>query len=338
MSWYMQTGKDGDVVLNSKINYSRNLRNYRFETTNIKDIQEIENLVKTNLPSIGYDLKFLKLKDMDELTRKSLIEKGLIFENLSNGNVDNVSILINDEENICIIVNSQNHFEIQVFCTGMELDNIFSFAREIDQKIEKIFDIAKSKKYGYLTTSPTNIGTGMKSCVILHLPGLTKTGNIRKISQTINDFGLSFSAKYLNSSNVIGDIFEISNKQTIGISEENIINNLKSITEKLIDQERQARKLLGKNEIELEDLICRNYGVLVNAKKLKWDETLELLSDVKMGVDLGLIKEINDSQIAKMYFYINPANLQIHFGENLDSYDRDIKRAEIIKQVLSDSI
>ena len=331
MNWYMQTGKDGDVVLNSKINYSRNLRNYRFETKNKKDIQEIEDLVKNNLPSIGYGLKFLKLKDMDELTKKSLSEKGLIDDNLLN---DNVSILINDEENICIVINSENHFEIQVFSTGMELENTFNFAREIDQIIEKTFDIAKSKKYGYLTVTPTSVGTGMKIKLTVHLPGLTKTGNIRKLSQTINNFGLSITAKYLKGSNVIGDIYEISNKQTLGVSEENIVNNIKGITEKLIDQERQARKLLGKNEIELEDLVYRKYGILVNARKLKWEEALELLSDVKMGVDLGLIKEINDSHVAKMYFYINPANLQIYFGQNLDSYDRDVKRAEFIKQLI----
>lgn len=331
MNWYMQTGKDGDVVLNSKIQYSRNLRNYRFETKSLKEIQEIENMVKNNLASIGYNLKFLKLKDMDELTKKSLNEKGLIDEYSLN---DNVSVLVNDEENICIVINTQNHFEIQVFSTGMELENSFNFAKEIDKKIEEIFDIAKSKKYGYLTTSPMNVGTGLKATITIHLPGLTKTGNIRKISQTVNNFGLNFVAKYMKESNAIGDIYQISNKQTLGVSEETIINNLKAIIDKLIDQERQARKILGKNEIEFEDLIYRKYGILVNARKIKWEEAIELLSDVKMGVDLGLIKEINDSQIAKMYFYINPANLQLHFGQNLDSYDRDIKRAEIIKQLI----
>lgn len=333
MNWYMQTGKDGDVVLNNKISYFRNLRNYKFETKSLKDIQEIENLVKSNLASIGYNLKFLKLKDMDELTRKSLSEKGLIDEQVLN---DNISILINDEENICVILNAQDHFNIQVFSSGMQLENAFNLAREIDQKFETIFDIAKSKKYGYLTTSPMDVGTGMKSQITLHLPGLTKTGNIRKISQTINNFGLNFVAKYIKDSKAIGDIYQISNKQTLGVSEEAIINNLKAIIEKLVEQERQARKLLGKNQIELEDMIYRKYGILVNARKLRWEEAFDFLSDVKMGIDLGLIKEINDSQIAKIYFYINPANLQKYFGQNLEAYDRDIKRAEMIKQVINE--
>lgn len=333
MNWYMQTGKDGDVVLNNKISYFRNLRNYKFENKSLKDIQEIENLVKSNLPGIGYNLKFLKLKDMDDLTRKSLSEKGLIDEQASD---DNISILINDEENICVILNAQNHFNIQVFNSGMQLENDFNLAREIDQKFEKIFDIAKSKKYGYLTTSPMDVGTGMKVQITLHLPGLTKTGNIRKISQTINDFGLNFVAKYIKDSKAIGDIYQISNKQTLGISEDSIINNLKVISEKLVEQERQARKLLGKNQIELEDMIYRKYGILVNARKLKWEETLNLWSDIKMGIDLGLVKEITDSQIAKIYFYLNPANLQKYFGQNLEAYDREIKRAEMIKQIIKE--
>ena len=333
MNWYMQTGKDGDVVLNNKISYFRNLRNYKFENKSLKDIQEIENLVKSNLPGIGYNLKFLKLKDMDDLTRKSLSEKGLIDEQASD---DNISILINDEENICVILNAQNHFNIQVFNSGIQLENDFNLAREIDQKFEKIFDIAKSKKYGYLTTSPMDVGTGMKVQITLHLPGLTKTGNIRKISQTINDFGLNFVAKYIKDSKAIGDIYQISNKQTLGISEDSIINNLKVISEKLVEQERQARKLLGKNQIELEDMIYRKYGILVNARKLKWEETLNLWSDIKMGIDLGLVKEITDSQIAKIYFYLNPANLQKYFGQNLEAYDREIKRAEMIKQIIKE--
>lgn len=333
MNWYIQTGKDGDVVLNSKINYSRNLRNYRFETKNLKEIQEIENLVKSNISALGYNLNFLKIKDMDELTIKSLIEKGLIDEAYLN---DNVSILVNDEENICIVLNSQDHIEIQVFNSGKDLENTFNLAKELDQKLESKLDIAKSKKYGYLTTYPINVGTGMRVTIDLHLPGLTKTGNIRKVSQTINNFGLNFSAKYIKDSKAIGDIYQISNKQTLGISEETIINNIIAITDKLIDQERQARKLLGKNKIELEDMIYRKYGILINARKLRWEETMDLLSDVKMGVDLGLIKEINDSQISKIYFYINNANLQKYFGENLETYDRDIKRAELIKQIINE--
>lgn len=335
MNWYLQRGKDSDVVINSKITYSRNLRNFKFGTENLKEIQEIEQEVKSKVPSLGYNLKFLKMNDMDLLTKDSLFEKGLINEDATNEKNNNISILINDEENICVMLNSQDHIEIQVFNSGMELENTFNLAREIDEKFDKTFDIAKSKKYGYLTTSPINVGTGMKAVVTVHLPGLTKTGNISKISQTVNSFGLSFTGMYINNSSVIGDIYQISNKQTLGISEENIINNLKVIVDKIIEQERTARKILGKNQIELEDIVYRRYGILANARKLKWKEAIELMSDVKMGTDMGLINEINDEIVSEIYFYINPANLQKYFGQSLDGYERDVKRAEMIKQIIN---
>ena len=298
MNWYLQSGKNSDVVLNTQITFSRNLRNYKFATENQKEIQEIENLIKSNLPSLGYDLKLLKLKDMDKLTKMSLIEKGLIPEDIKEYS----SILINNEENICIIINSNDHIELQVFSAGMEIENAFNLAKEIDEKLNNTFDIAKSKKYGYLTTSPTNVGTGLIARATLHLPGLTKTGNIRKISKTLNNFGLNFIGMYLSNQEIVGDIYQISNKQTLGITESTIVNNLKAIIEKTIEQERQARKILAKNQIELEDLIYRDFGILTNARKLKWVDAIELLSNVKMGVDLGLLDELTDEKVAKIYF------------------------------------
>lgn len=333
MNWYLQSGKDSDVVLNSKITYSRNLRNFKFASENIKDIKEIEELVKSKLPTLGYNLKFLRIEDMDTLTRESLLEKGLISEEAVKDKNNTHSILINDDENICVMLNEQNHFEIQVFSSGMELENTFNFAKEIDGVFDKTFDIAKSKKYGYLTTSPINVGTGMNAVVTVHLPGLTKTGNIRKIMQTINNFGLNFTGIFVNNSSVIGDIYQISNKQTLGISEENIVNNLKAITEKVIEQERKARVILGKNQLELEDLVYRSYGIFLNCRKLKFSEALELLSDIKMGTDMGVIKELTDEKVMEFYFYLKSANLQKYVGQSLEGYDRDIKRAEIIKQI-----
>lgn len=332
MNWYLQSGKDSDVVENTHITFSRNLRNFKFGTENQKEIQEIENLIKINLPSLGYNLKFLKLKDIDNLTKKSLIEKGLIPEDIKTFS----SILINNEENICIIINSNNHIELQVFSSGMELENTFNLAKEIDEKLNKIFDIAKSKKYGFLTTYPINLGTGLIAKITMHLPGITKTGNIRKMAQTINNFGLNFTGMYVAGQDIVGDLYQMSNKQTLGITEDTIINNLKAIIEKTIEQERQARKILAKNQIELEDLIYRDFGILTNAKKLKWEETVRLLSNVKLGVDLGLLDELNDEKIMKLYLLIKPANLQIHYGQNLETYYRDIKRAEIIKQIIKE--
>ena len=143
MNWYLQSGKQSDVVCNTKIEYSRNFRNYKFQTNNKSEIEQIENEIKSKLPSLGYGLKFCKLKDMDNLTKNSLVEKGLINKNMAKDKNVAYSILVNDEENICIMLNENN----------------FNYAKEIDEKIESLFDIAKSEKYGYLTTVPTKVGT-----------------------------------------------------------------------------------------------------------------------------------------------------------------------------------
>ncbi len=279
-------------------------------------------------------MNFVKLKDMDDLTKESLIEKELIDEDVADNN--NCSLLINDDENICIVLNAEDHIQIQVFSSGMELENAFNLAREIDEKFNKLFDIAKSKKYGYLTSSPINVGTGLRVTTKVHLPGLIKTGNLRKIAQTVDNFGLSFGEVFTNYKNsAIGDMYQITNKQTLGISEDTIINNLRAITDKIIEQERKARKILGKNLIELEDMVYRCFGILTNARKLKWQEAIELMSDVKLGTDMGIIKELTDEKVSQIYFYISPANLQKYFGQTLDGYDRDIKRAEMIKQIMS---
>ena len=331
MNWYLQRGKDSDVVVNCKIMFSRNLRNHRFNTKNLTEIQEIENEVKSKLQGIGYNLKFIKIKDLDELTKRSMVEKVLIYETTIKN--ENASILINDDENICIVLNSQDHIEIQVFNAGMELESTFNLAKEIDNKFDKTFDIAKSKKYGYLTSSPLDVGTGLKAEVTIHLPGLTMTGNIRKVAIAMNNLGVSFSSKYVSGAENIGDIYKIKNKQTLGISEDTIIKNLKAISEKITEQERAARNILGKNQIELEDMVYRNLGTLVNARKLKWKEAVKLMTNVKMGVDMGVVKELSDDDIAKIYFYMEPANLQKYFNKNLDGYDRDIKRGEMIRTI-----
>ena len=299
-----------------------------------EEANKIEEEVKSKLPHLGYGLKLLKMQDMDDLTKMSLLEKNIINADCvmdKNGICD---ILINDEENICIILNEQEHIKLQVFSGSFDLDGTFNLVKEIDQKLEETFDIAKSKKYGYLTNKLTDVGTGMRVSVMVHLPGLTKTGNIRKVLESVSSFGLNIRGVYGENSKTSGDMYQISNKQTLGITEDDIIKNLKVITEKIIEQERTARRILAKNQVILEDMVYRSFGILSNCRKISAEETRDLLSDVKLGTDLGIIKEITDSKILQIYLYSKPANLQKKMGQNLDAFDRDIKRAEIIKEII----
>ncbi len=334
MNWYLQSGKDSDVAKSTRIRFSRNLKGFKFNLKTKQEIEKLENKIEENIFSIGYGLKFLKLKDMDNITKQSLVEKNLINPDFSKN--ENGSILINDEENICIMIGGEDHLQIQVFNCGLDLRNVLNLAIEIDNKLNEVLGYSMSKKYGYLTASPANVGTGLRASVMVHMPALSKTNNIRKILEATSNFGMNIRGVYGENSESTSDMYQISNKRTLGISEEEIVENLNSIVTKVIDQERKARKLLTKNELELEDLIYRSYGILSNCRKISSKETLKLLSNIKLGTDLGILRELTDLKVQKLYLYTKPANMQKYVGEKYDKIERDEKRAEVIKQILNE--
>ena len=336
MNWYLQSTDNSDVVKSTRISFLRNISEFKFNLDNKDDIEKLENKIKDNLFSIGYGLKFLKLKDMDDITRKCLVEKNLITPEFAFKKVDTGSILINDDENICIMIGGKDHLNIQVFSAGLDLENTLNLAIEIDEKIGDVLGYAVSKKYGYLTSSPSDLGTGLKASVTVYLPALSKTRNTRKIFDAISSFGMGVRGINSDNNQNQGYIYKISNKQTLGITENEIIKNLKVITNTVIEQERQARKLLTKDIIDLEDEIYRSYGIFTNAKKISYDESINLLANIKLGVDLGILDNLTDMQVQKLYLYTKPANLQKYLGEKYERIDRDIKRAEVIKQIINE--
>ena len=338
MNWYLQENKDSDVVTSTRIRLARNINGFKFNLSKKEEIEELEKKIQENLMGIGYGLKFLKLKDMDDITKMSLVEKNLISPEFILKKDETGSILINDDENICIMIGEEDHLRIQVFSAGLELENTLNLAIELDQKIEEsLGGYWVSKKYGYLTACPSNVGTGLRASVMVHLPALSKTKNTRKILEAINNFGMNIRGIYGENSESTGDMYQISNKQTLGITEKEIIKNLEVIVEKIVQQERQARKLLTKDELTLEDIIYRSYGLLANCRKITYEETRELLSNIKLGTDLGILKELTDLKVKKLYLYTKPANLQKKLGKQYDAIERDIKRAEIIKEIINEN-
>lgn len=335
MNWYMESGADSDVAISTRIRFARNLNGFKFNLQNKEEIEKLENKIKENLFAIGDSLKFFKLKDMDNITKMSLVEKNLISPEFILNNNEKGSILINDEENICIMINEEDHLRIQVFSSGLDLENNLNLAVELDEKLGETLGYAVSKKYGYLTSCPSNCGTGLRASVMLHLPGLKLTGNIEKVFRAIKSFGINIRGMYGENSKSVGDIFQISNEQTLGLTEKEIIDNLRIITQKIIKQEREARKFLVKNKIELEDKIYRDYGILSNCRKINSNEVLEILSNIKLGTDLGILKELTDYKVLKLYIFTKPANLQKYLGNQYEADERDIKRAEVIKQILN---
>lgn len=337
LNWYLQNGKEADVVVSSRIRFARNLADFPFETKCSKKHQEeILKMVEEAIPSIGYGLKVFRLSNMDDITKMSLVEKHLVSPNFILKEKAECAIGINEDENICMMINEEDHLRIQFFAAGLELENLLQLAIEVDEKIGNILTYAYHEKYGFLTACPTNVGTGMRASVMVHLPGLAETGNMNKILEVMSNFGMNIRGMYGEGSKVLGDRYQISNKQSLGLSEQEIIKNLKLITSKVIEQERLARHYLVKNELDLEDQVYRAYGILSYCKKLSSSEATELLSQVKLGTDLGLITQLTDLKVKKMDLYSKPANLQKYYGKQYEEEQRDKKRAELIEQIIAE--
>ena len=336
MSWYLQSGKESDVVISSRVRLSRNIKGIPFTTrAKASDLKRVFDLMKEATLSLGYGLNFIALKDMDDLTRNELAEKHIISMELAKSQNPYAAILINDDENICIEINEEDHIKLQVFSSGLDLENLMNLAIEIDQKLEEIIPYSFNEKYGYLTACPTNVGTGLKASVLVHLKALSMTGNARKVLNAINGLGMNVRGLYGEGTKVEGDMYQISNNQTLGITEKEIIKNLNLITQKIIKQEKYARKYLAQKEIELQDMVYRDFGVLSNARRISEEEIKDLLSSVKLGCDLGIISEVDDKKILELMLYTKDSNLQKRVGKKLNSYEREIERANVVKQILN---
>ena len=337
MNWYLQSGKDSDVVLSSRVRLARNIKGIPFTTRcSEKDFKKVFDLMKDASYTLGYGLKFVPLNDLDKIERDSLVEKHIISPEFAKTRNKYAAILINEEENICITVNEEDHISLQVFASGLELDNLMNLAIEIDQKLEGLVPYSYHQKYGYLTACPTNVGTGLKASVLLHLKALGMTNNIRKVLNIVSNLGVNIRGLYGEGSNIEGDMYQISNNQTLGITEKDIIKNVELITKKIIDKERVARKFLANKNIDLEDMVYRDFGILTNARKISKDEISDLLSSVKLGCDLGIIKELNDRKVAELILYTKSANLQKRVGKKLSLYEAQIERANIVKQIINE--
>ena len=263
MNWYLQSGKDSDVIISSRVRLSRNIEGIPFvQKCKDEELKTVYDKLENVVPSLGYGLKFISLKDLDDINKEILVEKRLISPEFAKSKNPYTAIIINDEENICIEVNEEDHIKLQVFSSGVELENLMNLAIEIDQKLETLVPYSFNKKYGYLTACPTNVGTGLKISILAHLPGLTVTGNVRKVLNAVNNLGMSVRGLYGEGSKVEGDFYQIANNQTLGVTEKEITKNLRLISQKVIEQERLARKYLTKKGIEIEDKIYRDFGVL----------------------------------------------------------------------------
>ena len=331
MSWYLEDGKDSDVVVSSRVRIARNIAGKKFvSTASDEELKDVLMTIKNS--NIDSDLHFINLSDLDELMQNSLVEKRVISRDLLE--MKETGILLNDAEDISIMINEEDHLRIQVMKPGFNLDEALSDAIKVDEKISSKINYAYNDKYGFLTACPTNLGTGLRASVMLHLPALRLTGKIEKVLEVVNKVNLNVRGVYGEGTEAIGDLYQVSNKISLGVTEEEIVENVKLIVQKLIEQERKAREYLKSQGETFEDKISRTYGNLLYARKMTYSECAKLISIVRLGISMEIITEIDNEKLNKISILTKPATLQKYLKKELSAEERDIERAKVIKQII----
>jgi protein arginine kinase len=323
------------IVITSRIRLARNLESYKFP---IKMTQEEADNVINDVNSVinqkDLSYKLFYLKDLSDIEKNVVIERHLISPTLVENN-DRAAFLLSKDDRTSIMINEEDHIRIQVIGKGMCLAKCFEESNNIDNILEEKLDYAFNKQLGYITSCPTNIGTGMRASVMLHLPALSMTSQMDKLLYGVSQLGVAVRGVYGEGTKSMGHLYQISNQGTLGASEEKLIEKISQIVMQIIDKEKMTREQLKKNNlVEIEDEIYRAYGLLSYARSISTDEAMKLISFVKLGTEMGIIENSRDLDLYKLMVKTQPNNILSLTNEPLSLKERDIKRAEIIRNEL----
>ncbi len=336
--WLKGTGPNSDIVISSRVRLARNLDNTPFpHWANKKQSKQSLETIASASANINYlkNTTVFKLVDLDSIDKQFLVERHLMsYEHAQK--TDSKAVIVDDEEIISIMANEEDHLRIQVIQSGFNLFESWNIINKIDDCLSKEIPFAYSSEWGYLTACPTNTGTGMRGSVMLHLPALVMSNQINNVLAAISKLSFTTRGLYGEGTQATGNLFQISNQVSLGHTEEELIENINSLIRQIIDQENQARQgLLANNTAVLEDKIKRSFGILKSAHIITSQETTELLSLVRLGIDLGMIKDIDRRNVNELFIITQPAHLQKLENKKLTAQERDVKRAELIRNKLN---
>jgi len=336
--WLKSTGPNSDIVISSRIRLARNLDGFAFpHWADKKQSEEALKIIGEAITKCDYlkNTTIFKLVDLDSIDKQFLVERHLMsLEHAQKTN--NKAVAIDDEEIVSIMINEEDHIRMQVMQSGFNLFEAWNIINEIDDSLAKEISFAYSEDFGYLTACPTNTGTGMRGSVMLHLPALVMVRSIDRVLAAIAKLSFATRGLYGEGTQASGNFFQISNQVSLGHGEDEVITNINGIIRQIIEQEKQAREaMLSKNKPVLEDRINRSLGILKSARIISSQETIELLSMVRLGVDLGIIKDIDRQRINEFFIITQPAHLQKLENQKLTTQERDLKRAELIRDKLN---
>ena len=326
------------AVMLTRIRLARNLKEYPFPCRlNLagknKVAEVIINSLKNSNSPIADDFEVFYVRDLTEPQRIALVESHLAspeFVSDSNGR----AIMISKDKTMSVMINEEDHIRLQIIKKGFDLEGAYDIADKLDTLLDENLNFAFDEKLGFLTQCPTNLGTGMRASVMLHLPALQKSRAISRIAGNLQKLGLTIRGTYGEGTEPKGAMYQLSNQVTLGISEKSAVENLKNIANQLISQELQAQKRMAE-ALETQDKICRSLGILKTARLMSCSEAMELLSNVRFGIITGVISEFSIDEIDKLIEDIQPATMMVNKGEKLSVSKRDADRAELIRERLA---
>ena len=337
--WFDGRGPQSDIVISSRIRLARNLAGYEFLSRLKPDRQgEVLEKLKSAILSVdvGEELSFIDVEAASILEQDLMVERHLISHRHARGEGPRGAVIANGES-FTAMINEEDHLRLQVFKNGLQLRECLEEINKIDDEIEKRVEYAFSPRYGYFTACPTNLGTGIRVSVMLHLPALKMTGQIEKFFNATRDTDHVVRGLFGEGTEAIGDFYQLSNQITLGVTEAEIVEDFTNeIVPKIIDYETLAREeLLSTQKAVLDDKIQRAMGVLKSARLISSQEALFLLSNVRLGVNLCRVTDVDISTVNELFMLTQPAHLQVNNEKILDAEQRDIVRAEIIRTRLS---
>ena len=334
--WMVPHGEHADIVMSTRIRLARNLREFRFPIAfSDEQAEEVGGIVSEALLSeIEKGYSYTRMKELSQLDRQVLVEKHLISPQLADAEQFG-SVFLSEDETISVMVNEEDHLRIQCIYPGLQLENAYQKANETDSALEKKLPYAFDEEFGYLTSCPSNTGTGMRASVMLHLPALTITRQINRIIPAVSRLGMVVRGSYGEGSEAPGNVYQVSNQLTLGKSENEILAELANIVSRLIAHERRSRELLlEKSRIALENRVFRSLGTISYARLLPSAEAARCLSDVRLGIDLELIEDVEMSILNELMIFMQSGFLQHYEGEELTSEELDISRAKLFRERL----
>jgi len=335
--WLRGDGPGSEIVFSSRVRLARNLADHLFPSrATPSEKKEVMEEIVSAINSIPHfrNCTILKIEELSEIDRQLLVERYLISRELSNKKAGS-AVIIDSKEVVTAMINEEDHIRMQALMPGLRLEKCWEMINEIDDQLERLLGFAFSPQIGYLTACPTNVGTAIRVSAMLHLPGLILSKQIDQVLQAVAKLHLAVRGLYGEGTEASGNLFQISNQITLGKSESEIIATLEKVVLQVIETERNARKVLLKTNADfLYDRVGRAYGILSNAHIITSREAIDLLSTLRMGIDLGIVHELDRQAINELFILTQPAHLQRINGRELDAVSRDIERGNLLRSRL----